>query len=83
VNKLNESIAQSFAGGTRTPPSFNDAVNLTRNIANELDSARFDPLLIRSVAKNVSSALENLLGRAESNVCIRPLRLIHICSQFD
>lgn len=35
---------------------------------NELDSARFDPLLVKSVAKNVAAALNMLVARSDSLV---------------
>ncbi|KAJ7188486.1 hypothetical protein C8R46DRAFT_1157508 [Mycena filopes] len=65
-NKLNEVVAQAFSGGARTPPGMNDGVNIARTVANELDSARFDPLLVRSVAKNVGTSLDMLLSRLDA-----------------
>ncbi|KAF7362065.1 Conserved oligomeric Golgi complex subunit 5 [Mycena venus] len=65
-NKLNEAVAQAFSGGARTPPGMNEGVNIARTVANELDSARFDPLLVRAVAKNVGTSLDMLLSRADS-----------------
>jgi hypothetical protein len=47
----------------------NEGINISRTVANELDSARFDPLLIKAVAKNVVSSLEMMLGRADGLVC--------------
>ncbi|KAJ7782875.1 Golgi transport complex subunit 5-domain-containing protein [Mycena metata] len=67
-NKLNEVVAQAFSGGARTPPGMNDGVNIARTVANELDSARFDPLLVRSVAKNVGTSLDMLLSRLDGLV---------------
>ncbi|KAL0580334.1 hypothetical protein V5O48_001671 [Marasmius crinis-equi] len=67
-NKLSEVVGQSFTGGSRSPPGFTEAVNITRTFANELDSARFDPLLVRSVAKNVSSSTDMVLTRTEALV---------------
>ncbi|KAJ7287365.1 Golgi transport complex subunit 5-domain-containing protein [Mycena rebaudengoi] len=64
-NKLNEVVAQAFSGGTRSPPGMNEGVNIARTAVNELDSARFDPLLVRSVAKNVGSSLDMLLSRVD------------------
>ncbi|KAJ6593688.1 Golgi transport complex subunit 5-domain-containing protein [Mycena capillaripes] len=64
-NKLNEAVAQAFSGGARSPPGMNEGVNIARTVANELDSARFDPLLVRSVAKNVGSSLDMLLSRVD------------------
>ncbi|KAF7298173.1 ACT domain-containing protein [Mycena chlorophos] len=65
-NKLNEAVAQAVSGGTRNPPGVSEGVNVARTIANELDSARFDPLLIKAVAKNVVASLEMLYSRMDS-----------------
>ncbi|KAJ7675112.1 Golgi transport complex subunit 5-domain-containing protein [Mycena rosella] len=64
-NKLNEAVAQAFSGGARSPPGMNEGINIARTVANELDSARFDPLLVRSVAKNVGTCLNMLLSRVD------------------
>ncbi|KAJ6497874.1 Golgi transport complex subunit 5-domain-containing protein [Mycena sanguinolenta] len=64
-NKLNETVGQAFSGGARSPPGMNEGVNIARTVANELDSARFDPLLVRAVAKNVGTSLDMLLSRAD------------------
>ncbi|KAJ7251785.1 Golgi transport complex subunit 5-domain-containing protein [Mycena haematopus] len=64
-NKLNEAVGQAFSGGSRSPPGMNEGVNIARTVANELDSARFDPLLVRAVAKNVGTSLDMLLSRAD------------------
>ncbi|TFK25504.1 hypothetical protein FA15DRAFT_639269 [Coprinopsis marcescibilis] len=68
ANKLNDAVTQAFAGGSRSPPTINDASNVTRNVMNELDSAKFDPLLVRSVAKNASSCLDGMLVKVEAMV---------------
>ncbi|TFK75335.1 hypothetical protein BDN72DRAFT_954963 [Pluteus cervinus] len=67
-NKVNETIGQAFSGAPRNPPGPNDAANVVRTLANELDSARFDPLLVKSVAKNSVSSLQLLLTRTDSFV---------------
>lgn len=67
-NKLNEVVAQAFAGGVRAPPGYNEGINIARTVANELDSARFDPLLVRSVAKNALASLDMLLSRVDGLV---------------
>jgi hypothetical protein len=65
---MNEAVGQAFQGGSRSPPSSAEGTNVTRMIANELDTAKFDPLLVRSVARSVKSSLDMLLGRAEGLV---------------
>lgn len=48
----------------------NEGINIARTVANELDSARFDPLLIKAVAKNASSSLEMMLSRTDGLVSV-------------
>lgn len=71
-SKLNETVAQAFARGAKTPPGHNDGLNIARNIINELDSARFDPLLVRAVAKGAASCLDILVTRANAQVSSWP-----------
>ncbi|PCH43557.1 hypothetical protein WOLCODRAFT_164540 [Wolfiporia cocos MD-104 SS10] len=68
ANRLNEVVSQAFGGGTRSPPGMTEGINIARAVANELDSAKFDPLLVRSVAQNIASSLEGLLSRADGLV---------------
>ncbi|KAL6308073.1 Golgi transport complex subunit 5-domain-containing protein [Sparassis latifolia] len=65
-NRLNEAIGQAFSGGTRSPPGMAEGINIARTVANELDSAKFDPLLVRSVAKYITRSMELFLSRADS-----------------
>lgn len=44
-------------------------MNVARIIVNELDAARFDPLLVRAVAKSSAIALDGILSRLEPLVC--------------
>ncbi|KDR75381.1 hypothetical protein GALMADRAFT_140887 [Galerina marginata CBS 339.88] len=64
-NKINEAVGQAFSGGARVPPGTNEGINVARVVVNELDAARFDPLLVRAVAKNTASSLDNILTRLE------------------
>lgn len=66
--RLNEAIATSLAGGIRNPPGATEGMAIARVASNELDSARFDVLLVRSVARNVVSAVDVLLGRMNTLV---------------
>ncbi|KAI0301063.1 hypothetical protein B0F90DRAFT_1721396 [Multifurca ochricompacta] len=68
VQQMNESVGQAFQGGARAPPSTAEGTNVARMIANELDAAKFDPLLVRSVARNAKSSLDMLLARADGLV---------------
>ncbi|KAF8972928.1 Golgi transport complex subunit 5-domain-containing protein [Flammula alnicola] len=65
-NKINEAVGQAFSGGTRIPPGASEGINVARIVVNELDAARFDPLLVRAVAKNTALCLDNVLGRLEN-----------------
>ena len=67
-SKLNEAVAQTFSGGVRGPPGMTEGINVARTIANELDSAKFDPLLVRSVAKHVVSSLDLFQSRMDNLV---------------
>ena len=68
ANRLNEAVGQAFSGGSRSPPGMTEGINIARTVANELDSAKFDPLLVRSVAKYVVSSLDMLSSRLDSMV---------------
>ncbi|KAI7940977.1 hypothetical protein MJO28_013262 [Puccinia striiformis f. sp. tritici] len=58
----------------RSVSKMNEAANsgrvdkLTTTISNELDAARFDPLLLRSVTKKSKEVVENYLKRIESRI---------------
>ncbi|KAF8348129.1 Golgi transport complex subunit 5-domain-containing protein [Amanita rubescens] len=63
--KMNEVVSQAFAGGARAPPSAPEGLNIARAIANELDAGKFDPLLVRSLSKNVL-VVKSIISRAET-----------------
>jgi hypothetical protein len=68
--KMNEVVGQAFAGGSRAPPSTPEGLNIARAIANELDAGKFDPLLVRSLAKNGLLVIKGIISRAETLVCL-------------
>ncbi|KZT41531.1 hypothetical protein SISSUDRAFT_1059461 [Sistotremastrum suecicum HHB10207 ss-3] len=68
TNKLNEATAQSLSGGIRSPPSMSEGLAVARTIVNELDAARFDPLLARSVARNVANVLNHFVTRISTMI---------------
>jgi conserved oligomeric Golgi complex subunit 5 len=68
TSRLNEVVAQSLSGGVRSPPSMGEALAIARTVVNELDSSRFDPLLAKSVARNVASVLDSFVSRLDSLV---------------
>ncbi|RPD78344.1 hypothetical protein L226DRAFT_502792 [Lentinus tigrinus ALCF2SS1-7] len=65
-NRLNEAVGQAFSGGARSPPGMSEGINIARAIANELDSAKFDPLLVQSVARYAVASLELMLTRLDT-----------------
>ncbi len=68
TNKLKEAVGQAFSGGARSPPGSTEGVNIARAVANELDAARFDPLLVKAVGKIAASSLDMMVSRAENLV---------------
>ncbi|KAI0779742.1 Golgi transport complex subunit 5-domain-containing protein [Fomes fomentarius] len=65
-NRLNEAVGQAFSGGARAPPGMSEGINIARAVANELDSAKFDPLLVQSVARYAVSGLELMFNRLDA-----------------
>jgi hypothetical protein len=68
TNKVNESAGIAFSTGGRVPPGATEGTNVARTVANELDAARFDPLLVKAVAKTIATCLDNILSRVEGLV---------------
>lgn len=79
--RLNDAVQSAFSissgggGGLSSSgaqdavtPTANEGLQLARAVVNELDAARFDPLLARAVAKNSARAVEAFVGRAEALV---------------
>ena len=48
-----------------------EGVNIARVITNELDSAKFDPLLVRTVARNGVKILDAFVSRLDGMVSVR------------
>ncbi|KAG8988666.1 hypothetical protein FRB90_002602, partial [Tulasnella sp. 427] len=65
-NRLTETVGSAMSGGVRAPPGMAEGVNIARTVVNELDSARFDPLLVRAAAKNAATALDLFCGRIDT-----------------
>ena len=68
TNKVNESVGFAFTTGSRIPPGATEGTNVARTVANELDAARFDPLLVKAVARSTATCLDNILTRVEGLV---------------
>ena len=67
-NKINESVGLAFSSGGRIPPGATEGTNAARTVANELDAARFDPLLVKAIAKSTATCLDSILSRVEGMV---------------
>ena len=65
---MNEAIGTAFSGGPRAPPTHQEGLTCARVIGNELDAARFDPLLVKNVAKSVVKAVDSFTDRTEGMV---------------
>lgn len=68
TNRMNEAVGSAYSGGARSPPGSQDGLSTARVISNELDAARFDPLLVKNVAKSAVKAIDSFVSRAESLV---------------
>ncbi|EKM54451.1 uncharacterized protein PHACADRAFT_210250 [Phanerochaete carnosa HHB-10118-sp] len=63
--RINEGVSNAFAGGARASPGQAEGTNVARAVANELDSAKFDPLLVKAVARNAAASLEAFVNRLD------------------
>jgi conserved oligomeric Golgi complex subunit 5 len=57
------------SGGGKAMPTEKDGLAIARVVANELDTAKFDPLLVKATAKGVVKCLEMLQSRVDNLVC--------------
>ncbi|GAA5906439.1 hypothetical protein JCM8208_004660 [Rhodotorula glutinis] len=62
---ISSSLTPSFSARPPTVPTANEGLTTARSIVNELDAARFDPLLVRAVAKGASRAVDTFVNRSE------------------
>jgi hypothetical protein len=58
----------SYLSGKGNPPGAGEGVAVARTVTNELDSARFDPLLVRTVARNAVKVLDHLISKVDGIV---------------
>ena len=58
----------SYLSGRGNPPSASEGVLIARTITNELDSARFDPLLVRTVSRNAVQVLDGLSAKLDGAI---------------
>ncbi|TYJ51902.1 hypothetical protein B9479_007503 [Cryptococcus floricola] len=63
-NAVTTGVGQ-YLSGRGHPPGPGEGVNIARTMTNELDSARFDPLLVRTVARNASKVLDGFVKKID------------------
>ncbi|ORY23208.1 Golgi transport complex subunit 5-domain-containing protein [Naematelia encephala] len=68
TSRMTEAVsgALSMLSGRGNLPGPAEGVTIARTVTNELDSAKFDPLLVRTVARNAVRVLENLTSRLDA-----------------
>ncbi len=69
TGRINEAVSVTFSGGSRSPPGPSEGISVARTVLNELDAARFDPLLVKAVARGAAQCLEGYVKRIEGMVC--------------
>ncbi|GAA6054047.1 hypothetical protein JCM3770_001338 [Rhodotorula araucariae] len=65
---ISSSLTSSFSARPPSVPTANEGLTTARAIVNELDAARFDPLLAKSIAKGASRAVDTFVSRTEGLV---------------
>lgn len=76
---ISSSLSASFSSRPPSVPTANEGLGIGRAIVNELDAARFDPLLAKSVARGASRAVETYVQKSGGLVSVwRPSRSITI-----
>ncbi|KAI9635240.1 Golgi transport complex subunit 5-domain-containing protein [Dioszegia hungarica] len=68
TTRMNETVSgalASYLSARGSPPGPGAGVTVARTITNELDSARFDPLLVRTVARNAVKVLEGMIAKVD------------------
>ena len=68
--RMTDSINAAFSGGYKQPPGSKEGNTVSRIMLNEMDSARFDPLLGRNMARLIGKAVDAITGKVDSLVCI-------------
>ena len=58
----------AFSNGSRIAPGATEGTNAARTVANELDAARFDPVLVKAVARSTATCLDSILSRVDGMV---------------
>lgn len=70
MNEAVSSALQSYLSARGSPPGPTEGINIARVITNELDSAKFDPLLVRTVARNGCKVIDGFLAKLDGMVSL-------------
>jgi conserved oligomeric Golgi complex subunit 5 len=54
--------------GGKSFPNEKDGIAIARVVANELDTSKFDPLLVKSSARGIVKCLDGLVARVDNLV---------------
>ena len=69
MNEVVSSGLSQYLSARGNPPGPGEGVTIARTITNELDSAKFDPLLVRTVARNAARVIDGLVAKINGMVC--------------
>ena len=77
TTRINDSVTTAISNyvSSKAPLGPSEGVNIARVITNELDSAKFDPLLVRTVARNGVKVLDSLVSRLDGMVSLAHRRV--------
>ena len=68
--RMTDSINSAFGGGYKQPPASREGDSVARVMLNEMDAARFDPLLGRSMARLLGKAIDAITGKVDGLVSL-------------
>ncbi|WVR05941.1 hypothetical protein IAU60_002967 [Kwoniella sp. DSM 27419] len=69
TTRMNDAVSAAlsqYLSARGNPPGPSEGVSIARTVTNELDSARFDPLLVRTVARNAGKVLDGFIKRIDA-----------------
>lgn len=62
----------------KAPPGEKEGISIARVVTNELDTAKFDPLLVKSAARGVVKSLETMCTKVDNLVSFISVQLVSI-----
>lgn len=77
MNEIVSGALASYLSARGSPPGPGTGVTVARTITNELDSARFDPLLVRTVGRNAVKVMEGMIAKVDGMVSSACTDLLH------